>query len=282
MIDFELTETQRNIKQFLHWFAEHKIRPISFRADKEGDVPREFLMEVMNVGISAGYPLLGEAEAGEIVKDARGKSQKARTSIIASEEPAWGDPALVITFPGAGLGAPPIKMIGTGEQKERFFNVFKDRSEPRWGTYALTEPGAGSDVGAIKTSAVRDENHYIINGRKCFITNGARATWVVVFATVNPKLGREGHRVFVVEKETPRFYPGRIKKKMGLRASETAELIFDECRVPVENLLGEEEYYEEKAKEGFKTAMKTFDATRPIIASMAVGIARASYELVRD
>jgi len=176
LIDFELTEAQRNIKQFLHWFAENKMRPISLQADKEGDVPRGFLMEVTNMGISAGNPLLGEAEAGETVKDARGKSQKGRTSIIASEELTWGDPALVITFPGAGLGAPPIKVIGTGEQKERFFNVFKDRSEPRWGAYALTEPGAGSDVPAIKTSAVRHENYYIINGRKCLITNGARAT----------------------------------------------------------------------------------------------------------
>jgi acyl-CoA dehydrogenase len=282
LIDFELTEAQQNIKQFLHWFAENNMRPISLQADKEGDVPREFLMEVMELGISAGNVLLGEVEAGEIVKDNQEKSQRARISVIASEELAWGDPALVITFPGPGLGAPPVKMLGTQDQKNRFFGIFKDRSEPRWGAYALTEPGAGSDVAAIKTIAVRDGDHYVINGRKCFITNGARASWVVVFATVDPKLGREGHRVFVVEKGTPGFYTGRIEEKMGLRASETAELIFEECRVPIENLLGGEEYYEEKAKEGFRTAMKTFDATRPIVAAMAVGIARAAYELVRD
>lgn len=282
LIDFELTQTQKNIKQFLHWFAEKKMRPISLQADKEGDVLREFLIEVMNLGISSGNPFLEDVEAGEVVKDSHGRSQKARISVIASEELAWGDPAFVISLPGPGLGAPPVKMIGTREQRERFFSVFKDRSEPRWGAYALTEPGAGSDVAAIKTSAVRDGNHYIINGRKCFITNGARACWVVVFATVDPKLGRDGHRVFVVEKGTPGFYPGRIEEKMGLRASETAELVFEECRVPVENLLGGEEYYNEKAKEGFKAAMKTFDATRPIVAAMAVGIARAAYEIVRD
>ncbi len=282
MIDFELTQTQKNIKYLLHWFAEKKMRPISLQADKEGNVPKEFLIEAMNLGISSGNPLLGEIEVGESIKDEKGKSQKARISVIASEELAWGDPAFIISFPGPGLGAPPIKMIGTREQKDRFFSVFKDRSEPRWGAYALTEPGAGSDVAAIKTTAVRDGNHYIINGRKCFITNGARASWVVVFATVDPKLGREGHRIFVVEKGTPGFYPGRIEEKMGLRASETAELIFEECRVPIENLLGGEEYYIEKAKEGFKTAMKTFDATRPLVASMAVGIARAAYESVRE
>lgn len=258
------------------------MRPISLQADKEGNVLREFLIEAMNLGISSGNPLLGEIEVGESIKDEQGKSQKTRISVIASEELAWGDPAFVISFPGPGLGAPHIKMIGTREQKERFFSVFKDRSEPRCGAYALTEPGAGSDVAAIKTTAVQDGNHYIINGRKYFITNGARASWVLVFATVDPKLGREGHRVFVVEKGTPGFYPGRIEEKMGLRASETAELIFEECRVPIENLLGGEEYYIEKAKEGFKTVMKTFDATRPLVTSIAVGIARAAYESVRE
>ncbi len=282
MIDFELTEAQKRIKEFLHWFAKNKMRPISLQADKEGDVPREFLMDVMELGISSGDVFLGEAEAGEVVRDDLGKSQKARISMIASEELAWGDPALIISFPGPGLGAPPLEMLGTSEQKKRFFGIFKDKKEPRWAAYALTEPGAGSDAATISTTAVKDGDYYILNGRKCFITNGARASWVVVFATVDPKLGRDGHRVFVVEKGTPGFYPGRIEEKMGLRASETVELIFEECRVAIENLLGGEEYYEVKAKEGFKAAMKTFDATRPIVGAMAVGIARASYEIVKD
>lgn len=251
MIDFELTEAQKRIKEFLHWFAKEKMRPISLQADKEGDVPREFLMEVMELGISSGDVFLGEAEAGEVVRDDQGRSQKARISMIASEELAWGDPALTISFPGPGLGAPPLEMLGTSEQKKRFFGIFKDKKEPRWAAYALTEPGAGSDAAAISTTAVKDGDHYILNGRKCFITNGARASWIVVFATVDPKLGIDGHRVFVVEKGTPGFYPGRIEEKMGLRASETVELIFEECRVAIENLLGGEEYYEVKAKEGF-------------------------------
>ncbi|HLE25367.1 MAG TPA: acyl-CoA dehydrogenase family protein [Thermodesulfobacteriota bacterium] len=282
MVDFELTEAQKNIKEFLHWFAKEKMRSISLQADKEGNVPREFLMEVMELGISSGDVFFGEAEAGEALKDRQGRSQKTRISMIAAEELAWGDPAFIISFPGPGLGAPPIKMLGTPEQKKRFFGIFSDKSEPRWGAYALTEPGAGSDAAAISTTAIKDVDHYILNGRKCFITNGARASWVVVFATVDPKLGREGHRIFVVEKGTPGFYTGRIEEKMGLRASETAELIFEECRVPMENLLGGEEYYEGKVKEGFKTAMKTFDATRPIVGAMAVGIARAAFEIVKD
>lgn len=282
MIDFELTEDQKKIREFLHSFAKNYMRPISLKADKEGNVPRDFLIKVMELGISTGDVFLGEDETEDSFEDKKGRSQTARISMIASEELSWGDPALIISFPGPGLGAPPVNMLGTPEQKNRFFEIFNDKSEPRWGAYALTEPGAGSDAAAISTTAVRDGNHYILNGRKCFITNGARASWVVVFATVNPKSGIEGHRVFVVEKGTPGFYPGRIEEKMGLRASETAELIFEECRVPVENLLGSEEYYKERAKEGFKAAMRTFDATRPVIGAMAVGIARAAFEIVKD
>ena len=173
MIDFELTEGQKRIKEFLHWFAKEKMRPISLEADKEGDVPKEFLKELMELGIGSGDVFLGEAEAGEVVRDDQGRSQKARISMIASEELAWGDPALVISFPGPGLGAPPLEMLGTSEQKKRFFGIFKDKKEPRWAAYALTEPGAGSDAAAISTTAVKDGDYYILNGRKCFITNGA-------------------------------------------------------------------------------------------------------------
>jgi acyl-CoA dehydrogenase len=120
----------------------------------------------------------------------------------------------------------------------------------------------------------------VINGRKCFITNGARAAWNVVFATVDPSVGRAGHRAFVVEKGTPGFSVGKIEEKMGLRASETAELVFEDCHVPEENLLGGEERYQ--TKEGFMTAMKTFDNTRPLVAAMAIGIGRAAYEYAVD
>jgi acyl-CoA dehydrogenase len=149
-----------------------------------------------------------------------------------------------------------------------------------WGAYALTEPGAGSDVAGIRTSCKKVGKDWVLNGRKCYITNGARAAWNVVFATVDPGLGRAGHRAFVVEKGTPGFSVGKIEDKMGLRASETAELVFEDCKVSAENLLGGEEAYH--TKEGFMTAMKTFDNTRPIVAAMACGIGRAAYEYARD
>src|SRR5206468_4334920 len=131
----------------------------------------------------------------------------------------------------------------------------------------------------------KDGDHWVINGRKCFITNGARASWVVIFATLDsntgPSLGRAGHRAFVVEKGTPGFSVGKIEEKLGLRASETAELVLEDCRVPAANLLGGEVAYEGKST-GFQTAMKTFDSTRPLVASMALGIGRAAYEYARD
>lgn len=202
--------------------------------------------------------------------------------VLASEELAWGDPGLLLCLPGPGLGGPPVRGSGTPEQKERFFGVFEDMdSGPlRWGAYGLTEPGAGSDVSGIRTSCRKDGKHWVLNGRKCYITNGARASWTVIFATIDPTLGRAGHRAFVVEKGTPGFAVGRIEDKMGLRASETAELVLEDCRVPEENLLGGEEKY--VSKEGFMTAMKTFDNTRPLVAAMACGIGRAAYEYACD
>jgi acyl-CoA dehydrogenase len=151
----------------------------------------------------------------------------------------------------------------TTEQRQRFFSVFEklddDNAPLRWGAYGLTEPAAGSDVAGIPTSCREDGDHWVLNGRKYYITNGARASWTVIFATIDPALGRAGHRAFVVEKGTPGFAVGRIEEKMGLRASETAELVLEDCRVPEANLLGGEEKY--VSKEGFMTAMKTFDNT---------------------
>jgi acyl-CoA dehydrogenase len=217
----------------------------------------------------------GEGDGAGAKKDKRGTSQANRISVIACEEMAWGDPAVILSLPGPGLGGPPVTFMGTPEQKQRYLSVFKDPA-PKWGAYGLTEPGAGSDVANIRTGAVKDGNFYVLNGTKCYITNGARADWVVIFATVDRTKGRAGQRAFVVEKGTPGFSVGKIEQKMGLRASETAELVLDNCRVHVDALLGGEKYYE--GTEGFMGAMKTFDTTRPMVAAMAVGIARAAYE----
>jgi len=284
MIAFELSPQQKMLREMAHALSANEIRPIALECDRNGEVPYEFLKKLKTLGITNGE--VPKEYGGEDLdlgaqKDRRGESQRHRISALGAEELAWGDPGVLLNLPGPGLGGPPIRFMGTPEQQKRFFSPFLT-DEPQFGAYALTEPGAGSDVAAIRTTCIRDGDHYVLNGTKCFITNGARAVWNVVFATVDREQGRAGQRVFVVEKGTPGFTVGKLEKKMGLRASETAELVLEDCRVPVDNLLGGEIYYETRAKEGFKGAMKTFDATRPLVASMAVGLARAAYEIARD
>lgn len=290
MIDFEPSKKQLMLKEGIANLGRYVIRPISLKMDREGEVPEDFLRNFMTMARSfRGEEAMGEfatdaAEAAPKKRDPAKPSEANRTAAIASEELAWADAATLLCLPGPGLGAPPVRSTGTPEQKRRFLvEPFKDMLSGgplRWGAYALTEPGAGSDVAGIRTGCRKEGKHWVLNGRKCYITNGGRAIWVVAFATIDPALGRAGHRAFVVEKGTPGFEVGKIEEKMGLRANETAELVFEDCRVPEENLLGGEEAYQ--SKEGFVTAMKTFDNTRPLVAAMACGIGRAAYEYARD
>mgnify|MGYP001612526327 CR=1 FL=1 len=239
MIDLTRSDTHQNIRSMVHWLAEAEMRPVSLQADRECKVPDKLVKKLMQMGVAAGgtpETMGGSPDGIGADKDKRGKKQVNRISVIGSEELAWGDAAMILAIPGPGLGAPPVRFMGTPEQRERFFAPFKDLDTPRYGAYALTEPGAGSDAAAISTTAVKDGNHYVLNGVKCFITNGAKAVWNVIFATVDKSKGRAGHRVFVVEKETPGFRVGRIEEKMGMHASETAELILEDCRVHQDNL----------------------------------------------
>lgn len=294
MIEFQYTPAQRQLKELTHWFAEHEMRPISMLSDQLGKVPDEWLAKVNKMGITlsasgGGFGGSGSGSAKPASKqddanaDPDVKRQTNRTTVIAAEEVGWGDPAIALTLPGPGLGGPPVQASGTPDQKERFLGIFT-KDEPRWGAYALTEPEAGSDVSNIRTTAKKVDGGYVLNGQKIFITNGGRAAWVVAFATVDRTAGRAGHRAFVVEKGTPGFRCSRLAHKMGMRASETAELVFEDCFVPDENLLGGEEYYAKRAegKSGFQVAMATFDNTRPVVAAMATGIAQAAYDDTLD
>ncbi len=285
MIDFTLSKKQKEIQEGIRSLGKFVIRPMSLSMDRNKEVPEEFLRNFMR--LAKGFrsdDVVDPIEEGVAARerDPNKVSESNRTSAIAAEELAWADAAMLLSVPGPGLGGPPIRATGTREQKERFFGIFKDmhKGPLKWGAYALTEPGAGSDVAGIRTSCRKDGRDWVINGRKCYITNGARASWNVVFATVDPAAGRAGHRAFVVEKGTPGFEVGKIEDKMGLRANETAELVFEDCRVPEENLLGGEAAY--VSKEGFMTAMKTFDNTRPLVGAMALGIGRAAFEYARD
>ena len=285
-IDFTISKKQHALREAIESMGRYVVRPQSLVWDREKSVSHEFLgkFSEMAKGIGGAGDVAAQFAEGDKAEKARDTSKPSevnRNSLMGAEALAWCDAALLLTMPGPGLGAPPVRSSGTPEQRERFFSIFRDMSAGlKWGAYGLTEPGAGSDVGGIRTSCRKDGDHWVLDGRKCYITNGARASWVVIFATVDPALGKAGQRAFVVEKGTPGFTVGRIEDKMGLRASETAELVLEDCRVPAANLLGGEDTY--TSKEGFVTAMKTFDNTRPLVAAMACGIGRAAYEYARD
>jgi acyl-CoA dehydrogenase len=203
---------------------------------------------------------------------------------LSTEELCWGDAGLFLSIPNPGLGGAAVAAAGTPEQKERFLSRFRE-GKPKWGAMAITEPGCGSDSAAVTTSAVRDGDHYVINGTKIFCTAGQMSAersegFVVVWATVDRKAGRAGIKPFVVEHNTPGMTVMRVENKLGIRASDTAMIVFDNCRVTTDHLLGSAEVRREGG--GFKDVMATFDATRPIVAAMAIGVGRAALDFVRD
>jgi len=201
-------------------------------------------------------------------------------NFLVGEEAAYWDRGVALSLPGPGLGGPAMRSTATPEQRQRFLEVFTDHSKPRWGAMAMTEPGAGSDVARIATRARKDGDEWVLNGQKMFCSNSARAEWVVVWATVDPTLGREGHRAFVVERGMPGFEILKIEHKMGSRGYETASFTLDDVRVPAENLLGGEEFYQSRA--GFKASMATFNMTRPLHTAHGVGMGRAAHDFALD
>jgi acyl-CoA dehydrogenase len=201
---------------------------------------------------------------------------------------SWGDAGVYLCIPASALAGAAINAVGTAEQLERFLRRFTE-GEPKWGAMAMTEPQAGSDTSNIQTTATFDAatNEWVLNGEKIFCTSGKLALeesngLVVVWATVDKSAGRAGMKPFVVEAGTPGAIIGKVEEKLGIRASDTAAIILDNCRIPAENLLGDADVQTGQGSKGFKGAMKTFDATRPIVAASAIGIARAAFEFARD
>jgi acyl-CoA dehydrogenase len=277
MIDFELHDTLKQVEAFVHQFAEQTLRPLAREADQKGTVEPHVIQ--MLGQIAGNRATIVPEERPDEEQNGRPRLGN-MVSIIGSEELAWGDAAMILNIPGPGLAGPSINAAGTPEQKQKFLRDIFTGEEPRFGALAVTEAQAGSDVSNVQTTAVRDGDEWVLNGTKVFCTNGARADVLVVNATIDKTLGREGQKLFVVLKDSPGFRVGKIEKKLGLTASETAELIFEDCRIPFDHILGGEEAL--KPKSGFKGTMKAFDASRPTVAAMAIGIGRASYEFVRD
>jgi acyl-CoA dehydrogenase len=247
-----------------------QMRPLGLEADRLGrPVPADhpFFKQLVQLG-------LGRTRwSGAAPASSGGEGGGARGVVALAEEMSYWDRGVAVAFPGPGLGEPPLLSLGTPEQRERFLGPFQQPDRPRWAAFAMTEPGAGSDVAAIRTSARREGDGYVLNGDKSFAANASRADWIVVFATIDPTLGRDGHRAFVVEGGSPGLGDFHVEHKMGLKAYESTSFTLRDCFVPAANLLGGEAAYGQR--KGFKGAMQSFNATRPAIASMAVGMGRA-------
>jgi acyl-CoA dehydrogenase len=258
MIDFTLTEEQRAMREVAHDFATKDIRPVAWENDREGSWPQAIIEKAWEVGlmnslVPADY---GGAGAGHV------------DEVVMAEELGWGDASVATTLGANGLASIPVMLGGSEEAKREFLGRLTEA--PILASYALTEPEAGSDVAAIRTTAVRRGDKWIINGSKQFITNGGYANWYTVFAKTDRDAGHRGISAFVVERDDT-VIVDKHEDKMGLRASDTAAITFNDTEVPLSHLLGEENH-------GFRLAMMTFDRTRPGIAAIATGLARAAFE----
>ena len=281
MIDFELSPEVEKMRERLHLLAESTMRPISREYDeREHEEPTEWLNMIWQLQTGTAASFGGQKTDGE-----KKSSERFLLSAVSIEELSWGDAGLYLSIPNPGLGGSAVTAAGTREQRERFLARFRN-GKPKWAAMAITEPGCGSDSAAITTTAVRDGDYWVLNGTKIFCTAGLRAAresdgFVVVWATLDKSAGRAGIRAFVVEHNTPGMTVTKVEDKLGIRASDTATLVFEDCRVPLDNILGSPKI-EAKSKDGFKGVMATFDATRPAVAASALGIGRAAIDSVRD
>ena len=278
-ISFEKAENTLAAEVHYRRVALERMRPLSRKYDDlEHDEPREWIDWFWNEGRKgAGRP--------------DGVGDGFVQVCVQAEELCFGDAALYLRMPTPALGGSAVAAAGTDAQKARFLSPFRGEGRPIWGAMAITEPNAGSDAAAIETTARLEGDEWVLNGTKIFCTAGAGASqepggFVVVWATVDRSAGRAGIKSFVVPAGTPGMTLVGLEKKLGIRASDTATLRFEDCRIPRDHLLGSEAVKKaDPAKagdKGFKGAMATFDASRPIVAAMAVGVGRASLEFTRE
>ncbi|SDX03459.1 acyl-CoA dehydrogenase [Marininema mesophilum] len=265
-LSFQLSAEQEELRKWAHGFAEKKIRPVAMEYDEREEFPMDVFKKAAEVGLTS-YACPTEYGGGGL------------TSVMAAcligEELFWGCAGIATSLSVISLAGLPIYYMGSEEQKKKWITYLCDPKNPRLGAMALTEPGAGSDVNALSTRAVRDGGEWVINGRKCFITNGGIADLYVVFARTDPKGGYQGVSAFVVPGDTPGLTGGKKERKMGIRASHTGDVILEDVRVPAENLLGQENF-------AFFGAMQMLEYSRPAVAAAAVGVARAAYEYALD
>jgi butyryl-CoA dehydrogenase len=265
VLDYALPEEQQTIRELARTIADKEIRPVAAEYDVTGEFPWPIVKT------------LAEADLFRVfIDDAYGGmsfGSGTMNMVLVTEELSKACGGIALSFASSALGAIPIILSGSEELKQRFLPDLAEGK--KLAAFALTEPQAGSDAGGIRTTALRDGDHYVLNGTKQWITNGGEAEIYSVIVMTNPKKGARGASAIIIEKDTPGFSFGKKEDKMGIRASATRELIFEDCRVPVENLIGRE-------GTGFITAMRTFDASRPGVGAQALGIAQGALDLAVD
>ncbi len=292
MIDFERPEQLEKQLKVLEHVALQVMRPAARYYDEhEHDRPWDYIKLMWDGGNNAGYRGRGGGDPLQANNDKNEGPKMRNVALMHTVEMlSYGDCGLYLSTAGGALGAAAIEAAGTPEQRERFLTRFKG-GEPKWGAMCMTEPQAGSDTANIRTHAKLSEDgkEWIMNGEKIFVTNGLMAAQdspglLVVWATVAPGTGRAGMKAFVVEANTPGMKVARLEKKHGIRASDTAAITFTDCRIPFDNILGSPEVASADAKnsKGFAGAMKTFDATRPLVAASAIGVGRAALDFAKD
>jgi acyl-CoA dehydrogenase len=274
-VDFRLNDEQQEFQQHCRKFATEVIRPVADKHDREQSVPWDAIKQARAWGLH-GAPML----------ERMGADNDGMMGVIYAEELHWGCAGIALSIVGSGLAAAGIAASGTPEQiGEWAMQCYGEGDEVKLGAYAVTEAGAGSDVKSLRSTAKRDGDEWVLNGTKVFITNGGIADVNVVVANVAPELGHRGQASFVIPKDTPGLRQGKKEDKIGIRASHTAELVLEDCRIPVEYLLGGMDKLERKLERarsgqtsGASNALATFEVTRPMVGASALGIAQAAYE----
>src|SRR6187551_99288 len=263
MVDFTLTDEQMALREMAHDFAEKEIRPVAWEFDKEGTWPQAILEKAWELGLMNSH--VPEAYGGPGVSYLEG--------CLIEEELCWGCSGIGTSIGANGLATAPLGLGGSEKLKEKYFGMLTE--SPIFASFCLTEPDAGSDVSGMRTRAVKQGDKYVINGSKCFITNGTYADYFTVYAKTDPEAGHRGISAFIVDADLDGVTVDKKEDKMGQRASNTATISFNDVEIPAENLLAEE-------NKGFKLAMMTLDRTRPGVSAMAVGIGRAAFEYAAE
>lgn len=258
-MEYFLTEEQQEIKALARQLAEEKMKPVREKYDEEGIFPWDIVKQMAQTDL---FRVM-------LPEEYEGFGGKVMDLVVMMEELCRVDSGIALALGGTGLGMYPILLSGNEEQKQKYLPPIADGE--KLAAFALTEANAGSDAGGVKTTAVKDGDYYILNGTKQWITNGGEADIYTVFALTDKSKGARGASAFIVEKATEGFSFGKKENKMGIRASCTRELIFEDVKVPAENLIGREGM-------GFMIAMKTLDKSRPMVASQALGIAQGAME----